>query len=36
MNENLINEIQQAMLDVLDNEQLTQLRTVLSKFDGSS
>lgn len=29
MNENLINEIQQAMLDVLDNEQLTQLRKVL-------
>lgn len=29
MNENLINEIQQAMLDVLDNEQMTQLRKVL-------
>ena len=29
MIENLINDIQQAMLDVLDNEQLTQLRKVL-------
>ena len=29
MIENLINDIQQAMLDVLNNEQLTQLRKVL-------
>lgn len=29
MIENLINEIQQAMLDVLNNEQLAQLRKVL-------
>ena len=29
MIENLINDIQQAMLDVLNNEQLAQLRKVL-------
>ena len=30
MIENLINEIEQAMLNVLDNEQLSQLRKVLN------
>ena len=29
MIDNLINEIEQAMLNVLDNEQLSQLRKVL-------